>query len=454
MLVIHRKSWAALAVAAAFAAPAAAELSASDLAKLGTTLTPVGAEKAGNAAKTIPEWTGGVTKVVPGFKPGGHYPDPFKDDKPLFTIAGANADQYKAQIPEGAYAMLKKYPTYKMVVYPTRRSAAAPEGSYKETRECAAKAKLAPGGNGVVGCTGGVPFPIPKDGNEAIWNTLLRYRGDTFAMHWSQAAVTRGGDYALVKFEYEYDFSYGNLSKPIAQRENNKILNYVQNTTAPARLAGQILLVHETVDQTAQPRSAWTYNPGQRRVRLAPNVAYDNPGTAADGLRTNDDFGMYNGATDRYNWKLVGKREMYVPYNSYKLSDPSLKYADVLKAGHINQDLARYELHRVWVVEATLKPGTSHIYAKRVFYIDEDSWATLAIDKFDGRGQLWRYSEQHNENWYNVPMLFGTVEVHNDLQSGRYIAMGLRNEESVIFEPIKRTPGDYTPSNLRGIGTR
>jgi hypothetical protein len=274
-------------------------------------------------------------------------------------------------------------------------------------------------------------------------------------MHWSQAAVTRTGDYALVKFEYEYDFSYGNLSKSAAQRENNKVLNYVQRTTAPARLAGQILLVHETVDQTKEPRSAWTYNPGQRRVRLAPNVAYDNPGTAADGLRTNDDFGMYNGATDRYNWKLVGKREMYVPYNSYKLSDPKLKYSDLLKAGHINQDLARYELHRVWVVEATLKPGTSHIYSKRVFYLDEDSWTPLATDKYDGRGELWRFAEQHSENWYNVPMVFPTVEVHNDLQSGRYIAMGLRNEEQKIYEPLKgRTPGDYTPSNLRGAGTR
>jgi len=450
----HRKSWAALALGAAFAAPAAAELSAADVGKLGTTLTPLGGEKAGNAARSIPEWTGGITKPVAGYKPGEHYPDPFKDDKPTITITGANADQYKANLTDGAYAMLKKYPTYKMVVYPTRRSASAPEKAYQETKECAAKAKLAAGGNGVVGCNGGVPFPIPKDGNEAIWNTLLRYRGDTFAMHWSQAAVTRGGDYALVKFEYEYDFSYGNLGKQGAAREPNKILNYLQVTTAPARLAGQILLVHETVDQTAQPRSAWQYNPGQRRVRLAPNVAYDNPGTAADGLRTNDDFGMFNGATDRYNWKLVGKKEMYVPYNSYKLSDPALKYADLLKPGHMNQDLARYELHRVWVVEATLKPGTSHIYAKRVFYIDEDSWTILASDKYDGRNELWRYSEQHNEIWYNIPTLFGTIEVHNDLQSGRYIAMGLRSEEKLIYEPIKRSPGDYTPSNLRGIGTR
>ncbi|MEO5691759.1 MAG: DUF1329 domain-containing protein [Usitatibacter sp.] len=454
MMSINSKTWAALVVGAVFAAPAAAELSAADAAKLGTTLTPMGAEKAGNAANTIPAWDGGVTKTMAGYQAGQFYPDPFSADRSTITITGANADQYKANLSDGQVAMLKKYPSYKMMVYPTRRSASFPACHYAETKDCATKAKLVPGGNGVTGCTGGVPFPIPKDGNEAIWNTLLRYRGDTFGMHWSQAAVTRTGDYALVKFEYEYDFSYGNCSKPASQREPNKILNYLQNTTAPARLAGQILLVHETVDQTKEPRSAWTYNPGQRRVRLAPNVAYDNPGTAADGLRTNDDFGMFNGATDRYNWKLVGKKEMYIPYNSYKLSNPQLKYADILKPGHINQDLARYELHRVWVVEATLKPGTSHIYSKRVFYIDEDSWAVVATDKYDGRNELWRYAEQHNENWYNVPMFFGTIEVHNDLQSGRYIAMGLRSEEKLIYEPLKRTAGDYTPANLRGVGTR
>jgi hypothetical protein len=355
---------AALAIALSPGQVTHAAVSAQEAARLGADLTPMGAEKAGNAAGTIPAWTGGITTPVAGFKPGGYYPDPYPDDKPLFTITAANADQYKAQLSVGALAMMKKYPDYKMVVYPTRRTAAFPACHYAETKECAAKSQLSTGGNGVVGCMGGIPFPIPKDGNEAIWNTLLRYSGDTFAQDWAQAAVTRGGDYALVKFEYEYDFSYGNCSKPMSQREANKKLNYLQSTTAPARLAGQILLVHETVDQAKEPRSAWTYNPGQRRVRLAPNVGYDNPGTAADGLRTNDDFGIFAGATDRYDWKLVGKREMYVPYNSYRISDPKLKYSDVLKPGHVNQDLARYELHRVWVVDSTLKAGTTHVYAR------------------------------------------------------------------------------------------
>ncbi len=452
--MLSLKSMAALAFGAAFAVPAVAELSSADLGKLGSTLTPLGAEKAGNAAGTIPAWSGGITQPVSGFVAGGYYPDPYTSDRPLFTIDKGNVDRYKDNLTPGEIAMIRKYDDYKIIVYPSRRSASFPQCHYNETRECAAKAKLAAGGNGVEGCLGGIPFPIPKDGNEAIWNSELRYSGDTFGMNWDQAAVTRTGDYALVRFEYEYDFSYGNCSKPMSAREANKKLNYLQVVNAPARLAGQILLVHETVNQAREPRSAWTYNPGQRRVRLAPQVAYDNPGTAADGLRTNDDFGMFNGATDRYDWKLVGKKEIYIPYNSYKLSDPKLKYSDILKPGHVNQDLARYELHRVWVVDATLKAGTSHIYARRTFYIDEDSWAIVLIDKYDARGELWRTAEFHSENWYNVPMYFGTVEIHNDLQSGRYIAMGLRNEEKRIYEPLKRTPGDYTPANLRGVGTR
>jgi len=273
-------------------------------------------------------------------------------------------------------------------------------------------------------------------------------------MTWNQAAVTRDGSYTPVRFEYEYDFSYGNLGKPEKEREANKLTNFLQTVTAPARLAGQILLVHETVDQVAEPRTAWIYNPGQRRVRLAPNVAYDNPGTASDGLRTNDDFQMYNGATDRYDWKLVGKQELYVPYNSYQLSGNALKYQDILKPGHINPEHARYELHRVWVVEANLKPGTSHLYKKRVFYLDEDSWTVVVTDKYDARGELWRVSEQHAIVFYDVPMYYGTVEVHHDLQSGRYLAMGLRNEEPVVYQRIKRRPADFTPAGLRRVGVR
>ena len=445
----------AATLALAFAAsPAWGAVSAEDAAKLGKTLTPLGGDRAANAAGTIPAWDGGLAKAPAGYKDGDHYADPFAGDKPLFTIDASSMEKYKANLSPGQMALLKKYPTWKMVVYPSRRSAAFPQKHYEETRANATRVKLAEGGNGIVGTKGGIPFPVPKDGLEVIWNHLVRYRGDTYGMNWSQAAVTRDGSYSLVRFEYEYDFHYGNVSKPDKEREENKLFNFLQVVTAPARLAGQILLVHEYADQVKQPRQAWTYNPGQRRVRLAPNIAYDNPGTAADGLRTNDDFFMYNGATDRYNWKLVGKRELYIPYNSYKVTGNTLKYADVLKPGHVNPDHARYELHRVWVVEATLKDGTSHLYKRRTFYVDEDSWLVVVADKYDARDELWRVSENHSINFYNVPMTYPTLEVHHDLQSGRYLAMGLRNEEPKVYEHVNRTASDFTPAGLRGVGTR
>lgn len=413
-------------------------------------LTPMGAERAGNAAGTIPAWDGGLTQAPEGYREGEHYPDPYADDQPLFIIDAGNAGQYAEHLSPGQRALLERYPSWRMRVFPTRRSAAFPQGHYDETAANVGVARLREDGNGITGTTGGIPFPVPRNGLEAIWNHLTRYRGETYAMNWSQAAVTREGSYTPVRFEYEYEFHYGSLDKSPEEREPGKLFNFLQTVTAPARLAGQILLVHEFLDS----RQAWTYNPGQRRVRLAPNVAYDNPGTAADGLRTNDDFVMFNGATDRYDWELVGKRELYVPYNSYRLLGNGVTMDEVLQPGHINPDLARYELHRVWVVEARLKEGTSHIYHRRTFYIDEDSWMVVLVDKYDARGELWRVSEQHNINFYNIPMHYPALDAHYDLQSGRYLVMGLRNDEPRVYEPIERRAAHFTPAGLRSLGTR
>ena len=245
-------------------------------------------------------------------------------------------------------------------------------------------------------------------------------------------------------------------SKPGAEFEdlNNIILYFKQKVIAPARLAGYILLAHETLNQVKQPRAAWTYNTGQRRVRRAPNVAYDNPGTASDGMRTSDQFDMFNGAPDRYNWELVGRKEMIVPYNAYMLHSSDVKYKDILTPKHINPELARYELHRVWVVDATLKEGTSHIYSRRTFYIDEDSWQILAVDQYDRRGNLWRVSEGFPINYYDVPTLWSTLEVHTDLQAGRYLAIGLDNESRMYDFNLNRTAKDFTPAALRRDGHR
>jgi hypothetical protein len=439
-------------------APSWAAIGAEEAARLGKDLTPLGGEMAGNADGTIPAWTGGLKSAAdagfPDYKTGQHHPDPYANDKPLYTITASNMGQYASKLTEGHKQLLQTYKDYKIVVYPTHRSAAVPQRIYDATKRIATTANLAAGGNGVTGAVEGVPFPVPKQGVEVFWNHILRYRGTTAARTIGQAPVTAGGSYNLVEFKDDFLFQYAFPGMTESQL-NNIILYFIQETTQPARLAGEILLVHETLDQSKENRKAWVYNPGQRRVRRAPNVAFDNPGTNADNLRTSDQFDMYNGSPERYDWKLVGKREMIVPYNSYRLQSNTLKYTEILQKNHINQDLARYELHRVWVVDSTLKPGTSHLYSRRTLYVDEDSWQILAVDCYDSRGKLYRVQEGHVINYYDVPTLWTTLELVMDLSNGRYLALGLQNEEPRSYDfTIKRTPSDYQPSALQMRGVR
>jgi hypothetical protein len=452
------KSFATVAMCLA-AGSALAAVSAQDAARLGKDLTPMGAEKAGNAAGTIPAWDGGITSSAkagfPNHKSGDHHPDPFASDKPLYKVDPANMGKHAALLTEGHKALLTKYKdTYFMNVYPTRRSAAFPQRIYDATIANATTAKLAASGNGVTGAIGGVPFPIPKSGVEVIWNHILRYRADIAGRNYGAAPVLRNGDYTMVKFHEEILFSYS-LPGAVEAQLDNVILYFTQETLSPPRSAGEILLVHETLDQEKENRRAWLYNPGQRRVRRAPNVAFDNPGTGSDGLRTADQLDIFNGSPERYDWKLVGKKEMIVPYNAYKLDSGDVTYSEIIRPLHINQELARYELHRVWVVDATLKDGQRHIYKRRTFYVDEDSWQILAVDCYDGRDQLWRVQEGHSINHYELPTFWSTLETTYDLQSGRYLALGLDNEDSMPIDfDLKRTTADFTPSAIQRRGTR
>ncbi len=444
----------ALVLAVGMTAPAWAQLSADEIAQLGTTLTPLGGEKAGNADGTIPAWDGGLATPPANWQPGTHMVNPFGDETPLFTITAANMSEYADKLTVGQKALFETYPdSYKMIVYPSHRTAAVPQRIYDATKHIAGTAKLVEGGNGITGAVNGIPFPIPKEGVEAIWNHLVRYRADAAARQIGQAAPTRGGSYTLVQFRDEFYMSYS-MPDMSEEKLNNRVFFFKQEVTAPARLAGGVLLVHETMDQVKEHRNAWLYNPGQRRVRRAPNVAYDNPGTAADSMRTSDQLDMFNGSPSRYDWKLVGKKEIYIPYNSYKLQDPSVKFKDILTPLHINQDLPRYELHRVWVVDSTLKEGSRHIYKRRTFYIDEDSWQIAAVDIYDNRDQLWRVSEGHIVQYYQMPAMWTSLEVHTDLQAGRYLAVGLNSENAPYDFTITRSPEDFTPASLRRTGRR
>ena len=422
-------------------------------AALGDTLTAMGAEKAGNKAGTIPAYTGGVT-APEGFKKGQNHIDPFADDKVQFTVTAENMGEYDALLSPGQKAMLTRYPeTYKLNVYPTRRSASFPKFVEDAVIRNATVAELTETGNGVKKAGVSVPFPIPQSGLEVVWNHLLRYRGGQLHRKIGQAAPTSKGSYTMVSIEETVLFTY-NQPGATVESVDNRLAYFLQSVKAPARLAGNILLVHDTLDQNKEPRMAWTYNPGQRRVRRAPNIAYDFPGTASDAQRTTDQSDIFNGSPGRYNWKLLGKKEMLVPYNSYKLHSSDITPADILRKGHMNPEHQRYELHRVWAVEGTIKEGTSHIYAKKVYYLDEDTWQILVADQYDGRGKIWRVSEAHCINYYEVPVFWDTIQVHYDVLNGRYLAFGFNNQGPVDDFFIKTSKKDYTPSKLRRKGRR
>ncbi len=426
-----------------------------NIARLGEDLTPMGSVRAGNGDE-IPAWTGGLSEEdwPAGYQPGDRHPDPFADDQPQFVIDGENFREYEDRLSAGQIATFERYPeTYFMRVYQTRRTASFKERVYEATIENAATAELVANGEGVENASEGFPFPLPQNSYELMWNHKLKYKGIGGTRYNNQVAPTTGGNYQLVKLREELLGLYYKEGATI-EEINNILLYFFQEVESPARLAGNILLVHETLNQIEQPRQAWIYNPGQRRVRRAPNVAYDNPGTASDGLRTNDMTDMFNGAMDRYNWEVVGKKEMYVPYNSYGAHSGDVEIDDLVMSGHLNPDYMRYELHRVWVIEANLKEGTRHIHPRRTFYLDEDSYQILLTDHYDQRGQLWRASEAHSINYYEVPTFWSTIESHMDLLSGRYVAVGMDNQDPVNTFDVELSPSNYTPQALRNRGRR
>ncbi|MNM86517.1 hypothetical protein D3C81_986730 [compost metagenome] len=434
-----------------------AAVSPEEAAKLGTSLTPVGAEKAGNADGSIPAWTGGIKPGAAPVDANGFLGNPFESDKPLFVITKANVDQYKDKLSPGQLAMFQRYPdTYKIPVYPTRRSASLPQAIYDRAKVSAVTAETTNGGDGLTNFekSRNYAFPIPQNGVEVLWNHLTRYKGTNFARIVAQAVPQTNGDYTIVQFDETAAFP-DQLSDVDLAKSSNILLYVKQVTTAPARLAGGVLLLHETLDQIKEPRMAWAYNAGQRRVRRAPQVAYDGPANSADGMRVSDDNDMFSGAPDRYTWKLVGKREMYIPYNNYKLWSPKLKYSEILKPGHINQDLTRYELHRVWVVEGTVKPSERHIYAKRTFFIDEDTWSIVEADHYDGRGQLWRVGEGYQSLDYRQGASLYAAQALYDVIAGRYAVLGMSNESKhAPMYDQKQAMNDFTPAALRNAGIR
>jgi hypothetical protein len=444
----------AVSLAMVLAAQAQAAVSTQEAAKLGTSLTMVGAEKAGNADGSIPAYNGGLTTPPAHFKSGDSMrPDPFANEKPLLVIDGKNVDQYKSLLSATTVELAKRFPTFRVDVFPTHRTVSLPQAILDNGVKNAVGAKSLEGGLAIDNVLPGVPFPIPQSGNEAMWNFLLRYQGVSINSKYDSWNVDSAGVPSLATTGQAFISYpiYENLSQPISSADvyYQMKLSY----TGPARRAGEAVMLKDAANPLQQPRRAWQYLPGQRRVKLAPNLAYDTPNPGTAGAGTYDDVFVFNGALDRYDWKLVGKQEMIVPYNTYKLTyaqDPK----SLTTANHLAPDFVRWEKHRVWVVEGTLKAGARHIYAKRRFYLDEDSWSALASDQYDARGQLYRGSFAFLSQSYDKQVPDSTPFMIYDLVGGSYNINGVVGPYGGIkyIDPLSKA--QWSSESLAGAGIR
>ena len=379
-------------ISAAVSATASATVTPTEAAKLGTELTPTGAERAANADGSIPAWNPDGWPIPAGFEPGSDfYIDPYAGEKPLYTIDAGNWHQYEAVLTEGSRAMFEKLGPkgFRMEVYPSKRDFITHQWFYDNTARNATGATLVADGQKIEGNLPGVPFPIPQSGLEALWNHMVRLSSD-HTLTVDTYYVSADGKPILSTQGLLTDV-FPMFKQPDQEVGDTPWMKLRVNYTAPARRAGEILLVHEPgADYTeGKGRKAWQYLTGQRRVRLAPAVSFDTPSPAVAGTSTYDDSFIFNGSPERYDWKLIGKKEMIVPYSNNRLTFET-KVQDALLEHFINPELVRWEKHRVWVVEGDLKPGMRHLYSKRRYYLDEDTWAALAGETYDGRGNLWR----------------------------------------------------------------
>ncbi|MGH8354142.1 MAG: DUF1329 domain-containing protein [Pseudomonas sp.] len=458
MSVHHKKALLTALLTASLAASslALAKVSPEEAAHLGQDLTPVGAEKAGNADGSIPEWSGKWRGAPPQVKFEGNgkkRPDPYAGEKPLFTITAANLGQYADKLSDGQKALFKRYPdTYKIVVYPSHRDfrhSAAVEANSKHN---ALNAELVSEGNGVAHAFGAAPFPIPKNGNELVWNLNLPARAYQEEATYQMVLTLPNNSRISEKVGYQVLSPYDDPNGSAASFGGIQA-SVMTTTQEPVRKKGEIILSYDYTDPMVSPRQAWQYLPGMRRVRRAPTIGYDTP-YGAGGFRVIDEDRLFNGAPDRYDWKLVGKQEMYIPYNNYQLDDPDLDQEKFLTTnGHLNPDYVRFELHRVWVLEANLKPGKRHVYGKRMFYLDEDSWAAVLGDNYDNKGQLWRTNTQTLVYAYELQAFHARVAVYHDLIAGSYLTDRLVNG----LGTARLNQSDYdasyfTTANLRKLG--
>jgi Protein of unknown function (DUF1329) len=438
-----------------------AKVNPEEAAELGKSLTPIGADPKANADGSIPAYSGSMLGLPEGLSyggPGETYPDPYADDPVLHTVSKANLAKHEDFLSPGIKALVENYPdTFRMLVYPTHRDGRYSDKFYEKLSFNAVNAELVNGEDGIKGFTGSVAFPIPQTGAQVIWNSRSSGPNYTLAGTYSDIAVFNNGSRSERRSTIMSEYPYANPDNIVGELEDKLGIwaAYVMtNVHKPVRDKGTITSIFEPYDYVTNAREAWRYLPGSRRVRRAPTVGYDTP-DGPGGFITVDDTLGFNGAMDRFTWELLGKQELYVPFHSYKFDTPGVSYDELLPRYHANPDYLRYEKRRVWVVEANLREGARHIYGKRRFYVDEDSWNIVMTENYDGRGELWKVVLINSIYEYNVPGYVSRAMMFHELRAGGYITIRLVNDSDPLNHVAEsKGPKHYSPTNVRKLGKR
>lgn len=451
-----------LAAGALFAGQILAAPTAEEAKQLGTTLTPTGAEKAGNKDGSIPSWEGGLCSPPAGYKPkmgaagGGPYVDPFANEKPLFRITAANLSQYADKVDAGTKELFKRYPdTYAMNVYQSHRTTCLPKWVYENTAKRIMNPKLVGNAPGITGAHAQIPFPIPKTGYEVMWNMLLRWEPVTFRFGLDAGLMDSSGTLTRASYQVAdtqnlyWDNSLTSLP------EDKPYRSLLSRSKEPSSQAGLAQLRSGFLRQDLHEDMAWSYVPGQRRVRRAPEFTYDTVSTTSGGLLIFDEISGFDGRMDKYEFKLIGKKEMYLPYNAYKMLAGTLE--ETMSKNHENPEFMRWELHRVWMVEGTLKAGERHIQQKKIFMVDEDSWTAPVYYALDHSGKVHHMMHLPEIQEYEKPAPKTVSFILYDLSRGIYGFQTKpqgRPDQYGIITMDKFPPSYFTPDSLAGSGVR
>lgn len=431
-----------------------AAVSETEAARLGQDLTPIGAEMAGSADGRIPAWSGkwlGAPSHVN--YDGGRNPDPYADDKPLYTVTAQNLAEHEKHLGEGQKALFAKYPeTFRLVVYPTRRDFRHEDRVYENVKLNATNAELSNDGLTLKGAYGGPAFPIPKNGIEIVYNVMSTVSAWMYEAPNVGAYVQPNGSIAWSRTELIANNRYQRGTER-DKWDDGVYSTSISQQKAPPRDAGKISFTVNSFDFVKLPRQAWQYDPGSRRLRKAPDVGFDFP--MDSGPRVVDEQNGFNGSPERFDWQLIGRKEVYVPFHTHKLEDPATKYTDITSTrGHPNPETIRWELRRVWVVEGTLKKGYRHVYGKRRFYVEEDTWQVSMADNYDVRGQLWRVVNNAAAYAYDGKFYYLNASFYMDLFSGAYSAENITSEEptSARFNRREPYPNEFSLDGIRRGG--